>query len=104
MTDVWMVHVPKTAGLAIKTAFRERGVVFKTKGHAFSDDLPTSGFKFAFVRDPYTRFKSAYYFARDYRKIRDACGQTRARRVGEDQAVAGRRHQHVRVQPREPNR
>jgi hypothetical protein len=79
---VFFVHVPKTAGSAVKQAFRKATGAFEAeewkltaddgtivhivaRGHTDAAGFPKDAFKFATIREPLSRFMSAYSFVRE---------------------------------------
>ena len=71
------IHIPKTAGDSITEALREYCNVVDTNKYKhlhprqirnkyFGDGTWNQFFKFAFVRNPWDRFHSDYYFCRYY--------------------------------------
>lgn len=96
---VYLVHVPKTAGSAIKELLKTRAttserfegwklgthdgntVHFIAKGHCPAFRFPTGALKVATIRDPVDRFLSAYRFVREggsQHPNQGAVGQARA--------------------------
>ena len=58
------IHVPKTAGTSIKRTGLFLGGTHQTISEF---DLLDDTFKFAFVRNPWDRFVSSFFFHREYR-------------------------------------
>lgn len=54
------IHVPKTGGASLSKALD-----LSLNDHQKASSFPDHAFKFAFVRDPYERFRSAFTFMRD---------------------------------------
>lgn len=57
------IHVPKTGGASLSKALD-----ISLMDHQKASSFPDYCFKFAFVRDPYERFRSAFTFMRDWQK------------------------------------
>lgn len=57
------IHVPKTGGASLSKALD-----LSLMDHQKASSFPDHAFKFAFVRNPYERFRSAFTFMRDWQK------------------------------------
>jgi hypothetical protein len=98
ITEAYFVHVPKTAGSALKhiMAQMDRGGGFSenfrlettlgnvvrviSNGHKPAKDFPTNAFKFACIRPPVERFLSAFSFIREggaNHPVQEKVGQAR---------------------------
>lgn len=62
--DALFIHVPKAAGTSILRMFGfQVGHVPITRYYAWDKSRARSAFKFAFVRDPWDRLRSGYFFS-----------------------------------------
>jgi hypothetical protein len=69
--DPIFIHIPKTAGTSVLRLFDFKvGHVPLTRYYSWDAERASKAFKFAFVRNPWTRMRSGYFFLRsEYTKL-----------------------------------